>query len=201
MVNFRLLRLASVISSSASHSSSAIGFSSITFLPALQAVARDRIVVGLRRGRDEHHRDVVVLDDVLVVERRGRGPVARLQLGEPVRLDVADVQLVAPAPCATAFPPACRRPNPRRLHRLRLSSRCPFPSGFSLDRPHKDHAGAASAIAVFRAALTAEHLARRTADRPRPVPGRPPRAAAAASRPTAPASPARRAAGRTRSRC
>ena len=33
MVNFRLLRLASMISSSASHNSSAIGFSSITFLP------------------------------------------------------------------------------------------------------------------------------------------------------------------------
>ena len=63
-------------------------------LAGLQAVARDRVVVRLRRGRDEHHRDVVVLDDVLIVERRGRGLVARLQLRQPVRLDVADVELV-----------------------------------------------------------------------------------------------------------
>ena len=36
----------------------------------------------------------VVLDDVVVVERRGRRLVERLHLGEPVRLDVAEVQLV-----------------------------------------------------------------------------------------------------------
>ena len=36
-------------------------------LAGAQAVARDRVVVRFRRGRDEHHRDVVVVDDVLVV--------------------------------------------------------------------------------------------------------------------------------------
>ncbi len=63
-------------------------------LAGAQAVARDRIVVRFRRGRDEHHRDVVVVDDVLIVERRGRGPIARLQFRQPVRLDVAEVELV-----------------------------------------------------------------------------------------------------------
>ena len=80
-------------------------------LAGLEAVARDRIVVDLRRGRDEHHRDVVVLDDVLVVERRGRGPVARLQLGQTVRLDVADVQLVDQRRARQRFHPRAANPT------------------------------------------------------------------------------------------
>src|SRR6266850_649957 len=48
----------------------------------------------LRGGADIDHRDVRVLDDVLVVERRGRRSGERLHLGQPVRADFADVQLV-----------------------------------------------------------------------------------------------------------
>src|SRR5262245_1355712 len=63
-------------------------------LAALEAVARDRIVVRFRRGRDVDDRDVRVVDDVLVVQRRGRRLPELFDLGEPVRLDVAQVQLV-----------------------------------------------------------------------------------------------------------
>ena len=63
-------------------------------LAGFQAVAGDRIVVLLRRGADIDHRDVRVAHDVLVVERRGRGPGERLDLGQAVRADLADVQLV-----------------------------------------------------------------------------------------------------------
>ena len=36
-------------------------------LAGLEAIARDRIVVGFRRGRDVDHLDPVVLDDVVIV--------------------------------------------------------------------------------------------------------------------------------------
>ncbi len=63
-------------------------------LSGAQAVARDREVVRFRRGRDVDDRDVLVLDDVPIVERGGRGFGQRLHLGEAFGPDFADVQLV-----------------------------------------------------------------------------------------------------------
>jgi hypothetical protein len=63
-------------------------------LAGAQAVAGDRKVVLLRGGADIDHRDVGVADDVLVFECRGRRLGQRLDLGQPVRADLADVQLV-----------------------------------------------------------------------------------------------------------
>ena len=63
-------------------------------LAGLEAVARDREMGLLRRGADIDHGDVRVLDDVLVVERRGRRLGERLHLGQAVGADFADVQLV-----------------------------------------------------------------------------------------------------------
>jgi hypothetical protein len=63
-------------------------------LAGFETVARDRVMVLLRRGADIDHGNVRVLDDVLVVERRGCGPGERLYLGEAIRADFADVQLV-----------------------------------------------------------------------------------------------------------
>ena len=94
MVNLTWLRLAIAISSSASYSSSAIGFSSSTCLPAFrQSRAIGKCVV-LRRGRDVDHLDRVVPDDVLIVERRDRRIGERLDLGQPVGPDFADMQLL-----------------------------------------------------------------------------------------------------------
>ena len=63
-------------------------------LAGFQAIPRDRIVIGFRRGRDVDHRDAVVLDDVLIIQRRGRRVGQRLHFGEAVGPDLADVQLV-----------------------------------------------------------------------------------------------------------
>ncbi len=63
-------------------------------LAGFQAILGDRIVVGFRRGRDVDHRDVRVLDDVVVVERRGRRARQRFHLGQTVGADFADVQFV-----------------------------------------------------------------------------------------------------------
>ena len=63
-------------------------------LAGFEAVARDRVMVLLRRGADIDHGNVRVLDDVVVVERGGRGPRQRLDLGQPVGADFADMQLV-----------------------------------------------------------------------------------------------------------
>ena len=63
-------------------------------LAGFQAVLGDRIVVGFRRGRNIDHRNVRILDDVLVIERRGRRPRQLLHLRQPVGPDFADVQFV-----------------------------------------------------------------------------------------------------------
>ena len=91
-------------------------------LAALQAVSRDRIVVRLRRGRDEHHRNVVVVDDVVVVECRARRLVERLHLGEPIRLDVAEVQLVDQRGARQSFRRAAPRSSRLRCTQPRPAS-------------------------------------------------------------------------------
>ena len=63
-------------------------------LAGLQAILGDRIVVGFRGGRNIDHRDVRVLDDVLVVERRRRRVRELFHLRQPVGPDFADVQFV-----------------------------------------------------------------------------------------------------------
>src|SRR5215470_7799514 len=63
-------------------------------LAGSEAVARDREMRLLGRGADINHRDRRVLDDVLVVERGGRRLGERLDLGQTVRADLADMQLV-----------------------------------------------------------------------------------------------------------
>ena len=125
MVNFTRLRLAISISSSASHSSSAIGFSEQHVLAGAQAVARDRVVVRFRRGGDIDHADIVVLDDVLVVERRRRRLGQRLHFGQPVGLDLADMQLVDQRRTRQRFranPPAPAGADHRRFHRFHVAS-------------------------------------------------------------------------------
>ena len=124
MVNFRLLRLASWISSSASHNSERDRLFQHHVLAGLQAVAADRIVVGFRRGRDIDHRDVRVVDDVVVVERRRRRLVERLHLGEPVGPDFAQVQFVDQRRARQRLRPRAADPadaDHRRFNRFHLT--------------------------------------------------------------------------------
>ena len=164
-------------------------------LAGAQAVASDRIVVGFRRRRDVDDRNVVVLDDVLVVERRGGGLGQRLHLGEPVRPDLADVQLVA-----------------QRRARQRLGADAAAPAGadhcsfngfhgipwiflmFGVGAgPQETTAQALPATSAackwsFRSDFAEPRTpSPRTADRPPPVPGRRSHAAGAASPARAPA--------------
>ena len=93
-------------------------------LAGAQAVARDRIMVLLRRGADIDDGDIRVLDDVLIVERRGRGLGQRLDFRQAVGPDFADVQLVDQRRARQAFPRECRRTSRCRSLRLRRAPRC-----------------------------------------------------------------------------
>ena len=64
-------------------------------LAGAQAVPGYREMGVLRRGADVDDADALVRDDVAVVERRGRRIGERLDLGEPIGADFADVQLLA----------------------------------------------------------------------------------------------------------
>ena len=63
-------------------------------LAGQQGVLADRIVRGLRRGGDHHHLDGGVGQDLAIVGRERRGLGQLRHLGETVRLDVADMELV-----------------------------------------------------------------------------------------------------------
>jgi len=63
-------------------------------LAGFEAVAGDRVMVLLRRGADIDHGNVGVLDDVAVIERRAGRLGERFDLGEAIRADLANVQLV-----------------------------------------------------------------------------------------------------------
>ena len=63
-------------------------------LAGLEAVARNRKMGVLRRGADIDDADRVIVDDILIVERGACRIGQRLDLGEPVGPDFADVQLL-----------------------------------------------------------------------------------------------------------
>ncbi len=77
-------------------------------LAGLQAIARDRIMRVLRRGRDIDDLHRIILDDVLVIRCRDSGIGELLDFLQPVRADVADMQLFSPADSARVF----RRESP-----------------------------------------------------------------------------------------
>src|SRR6266436_1269133 len=91
MVNLRFFALASLISSSASASASAIGFSRNTCLPA-EEVARHRIMRALGRGGNVDRLQVGFRDQVLVILCRHAGAGLPRDLGEPLRAHLGDVQ-------------------------------------------------------------------------------------------------------------
>ncbi len=63
-------------------------------LAGFEAIARDRVMVLLRRGADVDHGNIGVLHDVTVIERGGCRLGQRLDLGQTVGADFADVQFV-----------------------------------------------------------------------------------------------------------
>lgn len=63
-------------------------------LAGAQAIARDRIMILLRRGADIDDGDIRVLDDVLIIEGCCGGPRQRLDLRQAVGPDLTDVELV-----------------------------------------------------------------------------------------------------------
>src|SRR6185312_2516566 len=81
-------------------------------LASFEAVPRDREMIALGRGADIDDEDVRVLDDLLIVERRGRGLGERLHFGVPLGSDLADVQ-----------------PNDGRRARQRLRADAAAPAG------------------------------------------------------------------------
>jgi hypothetical protein len=79
-------------------------------LAGLEAIARDRIVVGFRRGRDVDHADPVVVDDVAIVRCRRRRVGQRLDLGQTVGPDFTDVKLVDDRGARQRFGPYASAP-------------------------------------------------------------------------------------------
>ena len=63
-------------------------------LAGAEAVARDRVMILLRRGADIHYGNIRILEDVLIIEG-GRGrPGERLDLGQAVGPDLTNMKFV-----------------------------------------------------------------------------------------------------------